>query len=315
LSQESRLDSIASTIRSGKYRRQPTSKKALRTQGMISIEERKLLSFLAAQAWQRETSIIDGGSFLGASTCALIDGLQRNPVFDSEAKSIIHSYDLFTANGYMVEGYLAQAGIAEGDSYLDLFLNNIQPDQALVEVHAGNVREMPWKGGPISILFLDMIWSWDINQFVMEHFYRNLAEDGAFVVHQDYVYAWYPWLPISMEYLSDYFEYIDYVPLASVVFRCKKPLNKEAASIDLLRDVSPDRLVALMSKALDRFDGEPRGILECSKGSLLRYLGRTEEARDHLLGIIQQFCGYEAPPRFARQIISHIDSGEEARVV
>ena len=92
-------------------------------------------------------------------------------------------------------------------------------------------------------------------------------------------------------------------------------ITDKPATIDLLRDLSPDRLIALMSQALDRFDGEPRGILECSKGSLLRYLGRTEEARDHLLGIIQQFCGFEAPPRFARQIISHIDSGEEARVV
>jgi hypothetical protein len=302
-------------IRKGKYRAQSTSKKVLRTPGMISVEERKLLTFLAAQAWQRDTNVVDGGSFLGASTCALIDGLRQNPGFESDLKSIIHSYDLFTADEYMVDGYLASAGIAAGESYLDLFLNRINPDRALVEVHAGNVREMPWMGGPISILFLDMIWSWDINQFVMKHFYQNLSQNGAFVVHQDYVYAWYPWLPISMEYLSDYFEFVDYVPLASVVFRSKKLLDAETASVDLLRDVSPDQLVVLMSRALDRFDGEPRGILECAKGSLLRYVGRGDEARDHLSIILDQYGSYEAPPRFARQIISHMDSGAEARIV
>jgi hypothetical protein len=92
-------------------------------------------------------------------------------------------------------------------------------------------------------------------------------------------------------------------------------LDAEAASVDLLRDVSPDQLVVLMSRALDRFDGEPRGILECAKGSLLRYLGRGEEARDHLSSILDQYGSFEAPPRFARQIISHIDSGAEARIV
>jgi hypothetical protein len=111
LRQNSQLDSIANMIRKGKYRTQSTSKKVLRTPGMISVEERKLLTFLAAETWQRDTNVVDGGSFLGASTCALIDGLRRNPDFESDLESIIHSYDLFTADEYMADGSMASCSL------------------------------------------------------------------------------------------------------------------------------------------------------------------------------------------------------------
>ncbi len=34
----------------------------------------------------------------------------------------------------------------------------------------------------------------------------------------------------------------------------------------------------LVVRALERFEGWPKGVLECSRAQLLRYLGREDEA-------------------------------------
>lgn len=307
--------SIADGIRAGAHLAHPVSPAVLATTGMISVEERKVLAYCAAHGWSPDTRIVDGGCFVGASTRALIDGLKRNPHLTPGHRQIIHSYDLFRADAYMVDEYLSRRGIPLGGSYEALFLEHVRPDEALVVAHPGDVRDHPWTGGPIGILFLDMIWSWDINAFVVNNFYRNLSPAGALVLHQDYVYAWYPWLPVSMELFREHFEFIAFVPLATAVFRFRKPLDEHQLALDPLRDLGPEALLTLMSRAVDRFSGWPRGVLECSRASLLRFLGRTPEARAYLDDIARRYEEFEAPVRFARDIAAHIDSGAQPRLV
>jgi hypothetical protein len=307
------LDWVASRVRNGRYASERISDRVATLPGMISMEERRLLSFVTANAWDPATSIIDGGCFLGASTGALAEGLRHNKEFHGQ-RGVIHSYDLFQADAYMADVYLKDAGIEVGGSFQDLFLANIEADRDLVTVHPGDVRTHEWNGSPIGILFLDMLWSWDVNAFAMKHFYRHLAEPGSLVVHQDYVYAWYPWLPITMEYFSEHFEFIGYVPLATVVFRCRKPLSAEEAAIDMLRDNTPETLLSLMDRVVERFSGWQRGVLECSRASLLRYLDRNDQARDALHAVLDRYRDDEAPVRFARQILLLVDAGAPTRL-
>ncbi len=309
----SHLDWVVDRVRNGRYASQRISERVASMPGMISLEERRLLAFVTANAWDPATNIIDGGCFLGASTSALAEGLRRNKGFRGQ-RDVIHSYDLFEADAYMAEVYFKSAGIEAGGSFHELFLANLGADRDVVTVHPGDVRTHEWKGAPISILFLDMLWSWDINTFAMQHFYRNLSEQGSLVVHQDYVYAWYPWLPITMEFFKDHFEFIGYVPLATVVFRCTKPLSADDAAIDMLRDNDPETLLSLMDRAIDRFSGWQRGVLECSRASLLRYLDRNDDARDLLHDILERYRDDEAPVRFARQILSLVDANAAPRL-
>ena len=306
---------VASDVRSGMYLAHPLPAGVLSVAGMISSEERTLLAYLAAHAWNSDTRIVDGGCFLGASTRALIEGLKRGGRVVDRRTPVIHSYDLFVADRFMIDGFLSHTDLQPGDRFEESFLREIETDRDLVVVHPGDLRTHPWTDGPIGILFLDLIWSWDINAFVMENFYANLAADVSWVVHQDYVYAWYPWIPVTMEYFHDHFDFVGYVPLATVVFRCHRPLDDREKRIDLLRDVGPDELRSLMERAVDRFSGESRGILECSQASLFRYLGSVEEAREKLRSVIDRYRDLEAPVRFARGIMAHMDSGAAPRIV
>jgi len=221
----------------------------------------------------------------------------------------IDAFDLYQANAYMCDEYFAGDGLVEGDSFRPQFEANLAPDGNLVRVHEADLRESKWVSAPISVLFLDVIWSWDINRFVMEQFYTRLTPGTSWVIHQDYVYAWYPWIPITMEYFADHFEFVADVPLATAVFRCVRPLNDVEARLDLLETLDPDELVALMDRAIARFEGWPRGVLECARAQLLRYVGREAEAREQLARVLREHAEHEAPVRFAREIESHIDNG------
>ena len=108
---------------------------------------------------------------------------------------------------------------------------------------------------------------------------------------------------------SEHFEFIGYVPLATVVFRCRKPLSADEAAIDMLRDNTPETLLSLMDRVVERFSGWQRGVLECSRASLLRYLDRNKQARDALHAVLERYRDDEAPVRFARQILSLVDAG------
>jgi len=314
-SDTSEFHSVADAIRDGSYLQHPIDPAILGVPGLISPQERTLLSFLAARCWRPGDRIVDAGCFLGSSTRALLDGLVQNPHFARGPAPIVHSYDLFIADQATASTYLPGMGVEPGGSFEALFRANVEAQREWVAVHAGDVRTHVWSGEPIRILFLDVIWSWDINGFVMRNFYPHLCADGAFVVHQDYVYAWYPYIPISMEYFGDHFEFIGYVPLATVAFRSRKPLDARDVAVDLLHDLDPETLLLLMARAIDRFSGDLRGVLECSRASLLRYFDRTDEARILLTDVAARYKSSEGPARFARDILAHIDSGAPARVV
>lgn len=307
---------IAERIRRGAPETIRLTAAASQAPGMISAAERRLLAYLGEHAFRPGTCVVDAGCFLGASTRALLDGLAHHPGCSGRVPAgVVHSYDLFQADAYMIEAFLSGTGLRPGDSFEPCFRQRLGPDLDRVTVHAGDLRASPWTGPPLSIVFLDVLWSWDLNAFAMANFYRYLLADDSFVVHQDYVYAWYPWIPVTMEHFSAHFELVAYVPLATVVFRTVRPLSADDAAIDLLRDLAPETLLGLMERAVGRFSGETRGILECSEASLLRYLGRKEQARERLHAVLEQYRELEAPPRFAREILAHIESGAEPRRV
>lgn len=317
---------LAAGIRDGQHRlvRMPAVLEDI--PGMISGEERQLLMHVSEHAWRPGTQIIDGGCVLGASTRSLLEGLVRSASAveiggadpdtpNAPARPPIDSFDLFRADADMCNEYLPDSGLEVGDSFRSYYEQNLGPARHLVEVHEGDLRAAHWKPAPISVLFLDVITSWDINQWVMEHFYPRLVPERSFVIHEDFVSAWSPWTAITMEHFADHFEFVTDVPPATAVFRSVTPVSAEQAAVNLLSTLSPDTMLDLMDRAVDRFDGWPRGVLECSRANLMRYFGLNEEALGELTRIERDYAADEVPPRFAREIRGHIESGVPPRTI
>jgi SAM-dependent methyltransferase len=71
---------------------------------------------------------------------------------------------------------------------------------------------------------------------------------------------------------------VSFVEYNSLVYICRKEIPRELASIRI-EDLPPTRKTELLDRAIERFRGYPRGLLELARGSLLLELGDARLAK------------------------------------
>jgi Methyltransferase domain len=251
------------------YQKFKVSKSVQTHPAMLGLQERQLPAFLASLASKHQGSFVELGCYLGGSTVCLLDGLRQAKCLQG-TQPWIDSYDLFIANDYMVEHSLGQFGITSGQSFDSVFVGLLGNDAQWVKVHKGDIREESWSAAPISLLYVDILWSWDVNQHVIKNFYQYLSP-GSWLIHQDYIYSFYPWLPISMEFLvqEKFFSYQHFAEHSTVSFRCEKPLDAAVLAMNFQQQLSYDQKLLLLHEASDRFVGYPQALLELSAAMLM----------------------------------------------
>jgi len=241
---------------------------------MLSAQELDLLYTLARDRYSGRGEIVDGGAFLGGSTLALGSGLRDNPSTLAK-QGRVHSYDLFVSDVFVprfIEGY------PEGTSTRPYYDSVIADVASYVTVHEGNITTMPWPGDrDIEIFFVDVAKSWEINDFLLHHFFPRLIP-GATVVQQDYHWPHTPWLSITMELLADHVTYLGSMPWATAYYRWDRALEPGELPARLL-DLGESRLRKLANQA-QRFErgGRDWTAQQCNLVSLSLSLGRVDEA-------------------------------------
>jgi hypothetical protein len=269
---------------------------------MLSMEERQFLYALARDYWTGDGAIVDAGCFLGGSTLALAMGVLANPR-QLEKNGAIHSYDLFVADSHQVASYLKRFGVfAPGDSVRPVFDRQTLDVKTLLTVHEGDLRAFPWAdGAPIEVLFIDVSKSWELNDFIVREFFGALIPGRSIVIQQDYVHPTCPWLAVTMEYLSDYFEPIAYVPYNSMVYRATQPVPTALLTTDVISSLSDDEKRAVMDRAIARsatvLGPDDLVELEAARTLMILSMQGAEAARADLARVRTT---YAASPRFAR---------------
>lgn len=258
------------------WRRRHVPEACVRVPTMLIPDERRLLHHLAEDRYTGEGAIIDAGCFLGGSTLALADGLRRNlRRRGAGERKLIHSYDLFEIEGWTVGSFFPQSAQA-GESFRAIFDRNIEPYAGLVEVHPGDVRLWPWEGGLVEILFIDVAKHWTVCDWVTWQFFPHLIPGKSVVVQQDYLYHhWVAWIHITMEFYSDYFEYVCDTGVNSVVFLNTKRIPPEVLREKTVESLSTAEKVELMDRAAARFEGEKAKLLCSAKQHFLELLGEA----------------------------------------
>lgn len=228
---------------------------------LLTVAERKLLYWLGWRWYAGEGALIDLGSFLGSSTVALAAGLERG-----EKAGTIHAYDLFeVSRDKETQRFL---GKEEGDSFLEDFKETTRGHEERIRVYPGDIRKHPWKGGAVSLLFVDLAKSWEMNQYIIREFYKHLVPGESLLIHQDFGNGWNPWLPVSMAYLNDYFEILaDETP--SRIYRCRKAIPEAVLSINYKRDLDKATRLSLMEESLAGATGPMRKKLHAAMAILL----------------------------------------------
>lgn len=274
---------------------------------MLLTEERHLLYWLGREYVTGAGAIIDGGSFLGGSFYALAAGLDCSKV--PLQRRHIECYDTFIANDYMRQAFPGHLqGIETGTSFRGRFEDLTKKYAKYRTVHAGNIEEVGWKGDPIELLVLDVLKSWQTNDKVCGQFFPCVLPGRGVIVHQDYVHEWCPWIPITMEYLREYVECID-IAMTSAIFLVRKQIPLRAVEQCSERMLPHAEQRALFKRAMSRFRGTQRGVLECCEARLLLLQGDTRSAKATLEGIRQRYAGNDHVQWCAAAILRFMQTG------
>jgi hypothetical protein len=209
-------------------------------------------------------AIVDAGAFVGASAFCLATGLKENAVV-GEGRPLIHSYDLFVAqDAYVVEAISRDfRPTAPGDSYLDIFERQNGDHLGLIETHPGDLLSHKWSNGPIEILFIDVAKTRELNTHIVREFFPSLIPEKSIVIQQDFYHLWHPYIHITMEYLKDYFDIVDFhVWVGSRVYRLRKPIPREELEKVAEYRFTPEEKVSLLREAANASPSPSREMLE-----------------------------------------------------
>lgn len=274
------------------FKTHPISERAQQFPAMLGLEERQVLAYLAADLASSTGKIVDLGSYLGGSTCALAEGVRQSGVQWDPADPPVVSYDLFITNQFMVEHSLKDRGLGVGEPFQGVYRELLGENAAMVREVAGDIREEHWTGTPIDLLFVDILWGWDINQHVIREFYTALIPGRSVIAHQDYIYSFYPWLPISMEYFGEkgFVEFGDLAKWSTVIFGVTNAITAEAAAVDFQRDLDLPTKERLLIRSAERFEGYARAVIELSRVVLLLSENRRSDALELFEDIADRYC-------------------------
>ncbi|MFN7942519.1 MAG: hypothetical protein U0X73_13055 [Thermoanaerobaculia bacterium] len=218
-------------------------------------------------------------SALGRSTLAMVEGLSRNA---AATGSSVHVYDLMRFDWFLQQEYpkwFPNGPAYEiGDSFEHLFWHYLEQHRDRVRLHAGDICQQRWEGGPIEFLFVDIMKTWAIAEVVIREFYPSLIPGRSLIVHQDYKHPFAPQVLLTMFRLRDAFDPVWSITgngcSASVAFRLTRPLSREE-----LRDMTGAGLTDLRSYRIGELDDAIDYALAIVAGDPPEEVGLVQAAR------------------------------------
>ncbi len=247
---------------------------------MITRAEFSALGSAARDIWglgaARDAAIVDAGSFIGASTLGLAKGLAQSPLTESERAGRIWSYDLFRAIPSMAEKTFAGENLKTGDSFRHIYDGIVRDYASYIQTFEGDIVTAPKPEGPIAVLFLDVLWNWDVTRSLAEDFYPKLEPGRSLLIHQDFVYPYYPWIIISMGQLKEVYSFSINIDASSVVFDVNKIYR--SGSLDDYRNVSTASALRHYDYFIDRLQGWAKGSIGIAKGLFMAERGDIDGA-------------------------------------
>ena len=255
---------------------------------MLSKAERRLLYTLAREFASGEGAIVDAGCFLGGSSAALLAGVRdrgepwRGPP--------VASYDLFRVEAFTVPKFFANGRARVGDSFRPRYDAHVAGFDVPHRVHEGDITKIGWDGGPIEILFLDVLKSWEINDAILRDFFPSLIPGRSVIVHQDYGWGDTPWIPITVELMRESLVLLDWMEWGSHVFFVERELPADVLE-NGVGGLDVDAKLELVERAVSRAEGWVLGMLEIARSFVIAERDGPDAAIRELDAIRERHVG------------------------
>ncbi len=194
--------------------------------GMLTAKERTAFFLLARDYCQGRGCIVDAGSFCGSSTALFGYGLSANPKIGF-LRAQLDVFDLFSCTeDYLIECIHSYYGLklARGAEFQSIHRTLTAPLLSMQRVYPGDFLQTIWQPRPIELLFIDLAKTPALLGEAMRRFMPQAEYGHTLLIHQDYYWYQQGYIPLVMEYLSDYFE--PYCPRIdnTAIFRCTRSI-------------------------------------------------------------------------------------------
>jgi hypothetical protein len=278
---------------------------------MLSKMERRLLYSLARDYARGDAAIVDAGCFLGGSTAALLAGVRDRP--QQWNGPPLASYDLFRVEAFTISKFFAETSVRVGDSFRPRFDAHVARFDVPHVVHEGDITKMGWEGGPIDVLFLDVLKSWEINDAVLRDFFPSLIPGRSVIIHQDYGWGDTPWIPITVELLRDSLVLLDWMEWGSHVFFVERELPAGVLENGVAR-LDVDVKLELIEQAVARAEGWVQGMLEISRAFVVAERDGPDAALAELDRVRERYPGRGLVLACLEEVRTALESGAVAAV-
>lgn len=256
--------------------------KVLTDGGLIEDAEVAHFTDVVRTVYRGDGVIVDAGSFLGSSTCALFDGI-RAPICDLGNQSVI-AIDRFVVGDQYLQEFFLQRGVdvRRGESFLPHFLRRVGSRIAGIEVRAGELLEVGRIDRPIEVLMLDICKSRPLNAYVLGTWFPKLISGHSVVLQQDLHSPSQPWIAICMGFLLDYFDVVTSKVGECASFRLRTMIPsgtiREAQSLSS----SDPSAIRSLDRLIEAFPDENIASLLLHRSMLLWQRGLRNEAKRQL---------------------------------
>jgi hypothetical protein len=213
-----RLARSPQLYRAGVWRQQ---RERARIPGMTAMTERAYFKWHAQEEFTGAGAIVDLGCWLGSTTAAMAMGLTVNRRRSAKTAKI-HAYDQFIWDPRMDHhAPPTRLGPYEpGASFRPEFELVVSRWRDRIAVHEGDLLGERWTGGPIELLLVDAMKSWELASHIVRHFYPALLSTSGYLIHQDFSHCFTPWIPLTSYRLLEYLKPVKDIPRSeSLVFR------------------------------------------------------------------------------------------------
>lgn len=266
-----------------------------RIPGMTALTERAYFKWHAQEEFTGSGVIVDLGCWLGSTTAAMAMGLTANR--RPSAKSAkIHAYDQFIWERPMdFHAPPTRLGpYAPGDTFRPEFDLVVRRWRDRIVVHEGDLLQERWSGGPIELLLVDAMKSWNLASHIVRHFYPSLLVGEGCLIHQDFSHCFTPWIPLTAYRFLEYLKPVKDIPRSeSLVFRLVRSIPTSALGLDRSSFDEPE-IERAFDYWLNATPSEKHSGLRAARILLTHFDGDAERAgwmyrssRDH--GLLGEF--------------------------
>jgi hypothetical protein len=251
--------------------------------GATTPEERAFCEWYARAAYRGAGAIVDLGSWLGSTTLPLARGMSHR---DRRRGTRIHAYDRFIWEEWMTE-FAEASGVRldyrPGDDFRRTFEDALGPHLRLVDIHTADLCVERWSGGPIELIVIDAMKSWELAENILRQFLTHLAGGGV-IFHQDFAHYYTPWIHLIGYRLRDHFTIFYDVPKSdAVAFRLRRSLDRvDAAVLASPNSYGPEEVTAAFRHSRGLVRADKHAAISAAEAMFYVNLGDLERASEVL---------------------------------